>query len=421
MSRQEDGELAADTDKKRYEFRRVIEELQQYEGSGTQLVSIYVPEDKPISDVVEHVVQEHSEASNIKSKSTRTNVQDALKSLKDRLRYYDTYPPENGIVLFSGAVDTGGGRSDMVTKVLESPPQPIQSFRYHCDSAFLTEPLKGMLADKGLYGLVVLDRREANVGWLRGKRVEPVKSASSLVPGKQRKGGQSAQRFARLRREAIDNFYQEVAGMANDLFVPRRHEIEGVLIGGPSPTKEEFADGDYLHHELDEQVLGLFDVEYTDESGLYDLVDAAEEALADAEVMKDKRVMEEFFKQLQGGDLATYGFEQTRRNLNMGAVDRLLLSEDLRQDVVSFECANGHVERTLVGEHDETPEHTCEECGDTVAADEAAREDVIDHLISLAETRGTETKFISTDFEKGEQLYDAFGGIAGLLRYSTGV
>jgi peptide chain release factor subunit 1 len=49
------------------------------------------------------------------------------------------------------------------------------------------------------------------------------------------------------------------------------------------------------------------------------------------------------------------------------------------------------------------------------------REDVIEHLMNIAEQRGTETKFISTDFEKGEQLYDAFGGIAGILRYSTGV
>ncbi|MFB6157726.1 MAG: peptide chain release factor aRF-1, partial [Haloferacaceae archaeon] len=190
-------------DRKKYEFSRVIEELDEYEGSGTQLVTIYVPEDKRISDVVQHVTQEHSEASNIKSKQTRTNVQDALKSLKDRLRYYDE-PPENGMVLFSGAVDAGGGQTDMVTKVLESPPQPVESFRYHCDSDFLTEPLEEMLADQGLFGLIVLDRREANVGWLRGKRVEPVKNASSLVPGKQRKGGQSAQRFARLRLEAID-------------------------------------------------------------------------------------------------------------------------------------------------------------------------------------------------------------------------
>src|SRR6056297_2725979 len=303
MSQQSEGEQS---DRKKYEFQKVIEDLQSYEGSGTQLVSIYVPEDRRISDVVAHITQEHSEASNIKSKQTRTAVQDALSSLKARLKYFDTKPPENGVVLFSGAVDSGGGRTDMVTEVLENPPQSIESFRYHCDSAFLTEPLEHMLADKGLYGLVVLDRREANVGWLKGKRIEPVKSTSSLVPGKQRKGGQSAQRFARLRLEAIDNFYQEVAEMANDLFLPKRHDLDGVLVGGPSPTKDEFLDGGYLHHELQEKVVGKFDVSYTDESGLYDLVDAAQEVLADAEVMKDKSQMEEFFEKLHTGEEATY-------------------------------------------------------------------------------------------------------------------
>ncbi|RZH68688.1 peptide chain release factor aRF-1 [Natrinema altunense] len=410
------------SDRKKYEFRKVIEDLKDYDGSGTQLVTIYIPDDRQISDVVQHVTQEHSEAANIKSKQTRTAVQDALTSIKDRLRYYDTYPPDNGIVLFSGAVDSGGGRTDMVTKVLESPPQPIESFRYHCDSDFLTEPLEEMLADKGLYGLIVLDRREANVGWLKGKRIEPVKSASSLVPGKQRKGGQSAQRFARLRLEAIDNFYQEVAGMANDLFVPRRHELDGILVGGPSPTKDEFLDGDYLHHEIQDNVIGKFDVAYTDESGLKDLVDNAEDALADAEVMKDKKVMEEFFEELNAGDLATYGFEQTRRNLMMGSVDRLLISEDLRKDVITYDCPEcGTTEREVIDRRKSTPTHTCTECGTDVEGAEEDREDAIDHLIEIAEQRGTETKFISTDFEKGEQLLNAFGGFAGLLRYSTGV
>jgi peptide chain release factor subunit 1 len=409
------------TDKQKYEFQKVIEDLKEYEGSGTQLVTIYIPEDRRISSVVEHVTQEHSEASNIKSKQTRTAVQDALTSIKDRLRYYDTYPPENGMVIFSGAIDSGGGRTEMVTKVLESPPQPIESFRYHCDSDFLTEPLEEMLGDKGLFGLIVLDRREANVGWLKGKRVEPVKSATSLVPGKQRKGGQSAQRFARLRLEAIDNFYQEVAGMADDLFVDQRHEMDGILVGGPSPTKDEFLDGDYLHHELGDLVLGKFDVSYTDESGLYDLVDAAQDILDEYEVMQDKSEMEEFFKELHDGDLATYGFEATRENLVMGAVDRLLISEDMRRDVVSYECPNDHEEREIVDRREDTPDHDCSRCGETVAADDAEREDLIDHLMQIADQRGTETKFISTDFEKGEQLLNAFGGVAGILRYDTGV
>ncbi|MFB6103908.1 MAG: peptide chain release factor aRF-1 [Halobacteriaceae archaeon] len=419
MSQQEGGPTA-DDDRRKYEFRKVIEELQEYEGSGTQLVTIYIPEDKQISDVVNHVTQEHSEASNIKSKQTRTNVQDALKSIKDQLRYYDTYPPENGLVIFSGAVDSGGGQTEMVTRVLESPPQPVQSFRYHCDANFLTEPLEGMLADSGLYGLIVLDRREANVGWLKGKRVEPVKSASSLVPGKQRKGGQSAQRFARLRLEAIDNFYQEVGEMANDLFVPERHELDGILVGGPSPTKDEFLDGDYLHHELEEKVLGKFDVSYTDESGLYDLVDMGEEALADAELMADKSLMETFFEELNGGELATYGFGATRQNLLMGAVDTLLVSEDLRKDVVTFECPNDHEDRVVVDRRADTPtDHDCPECGEPAEA--VQREDVVEHLAEIADQRGTEVSLISTDFEKGEQLLTAFGGVAGILRYGTGV
>jgi peptide chain release factor subunit 1 len=405
-------------DKQKYEFQKVIEELSEHRGSGTQLVTIYIPPDKRISDVVAHVTQEHSEASNIKSKDTRTNVQDALKSIKDRLKYYKR-PGENGMVLFSGAVDAGGGRTDMVTEVLENPPQPIQSFRYHCDSEFLTEPLEEMLGDKGLFGLIVLDRRESNVGWLKGKRVEPVKSASSLVPGKQRKGGQSAQRFARLRLEAIDNFYQEVAGMADDLFVDKRHEMDGILVGGPSPTKDEFLDGDYLHHELQDLVLGKFDVAYTDESGLYDLVDAASEVLAEHEILQDKQVMERFFEELHDGDLATYGFGPTRENLIMGSVEQLLLSEDLRADALTLACPNDHEEYDLVDRGAEADVRDCPTCGEEMAV--AEREDAIDHLIDIAEQRGTETVFVSTDFEKGDQLLTAFGGIAGLLRYSTGV
>jgi peptide chain release factor subunit 1 len=87
--------------------------------------------------------------------------------------------------------------------------------------------------------------------------------------------------------------------------------------------------------------------------------------------------------------------------------------------VVVFDCPNGHEEYKVVDRRHSTPDHTCSECGEP--AEMQDREDVIEHLMEIAEQRGTETKFISTDFEKGEQLLDAFGGVAGILRYSTGV
>jgi peptide chain release factor subunit 1 len=160
-------------------------------------------------------------------------------------------------------------------------------------------------------------------------------------------------------------------------------------------------------------------VAYTDESGLYDLVDAAEDALVDAELMADKRRMNRFFEELHGGELATYGFEPTRENLVMGSVETLLLSEDLRQDVAIYDCPGGEVFE-LLDPRDDTPPHECPD-GTTIEPADAEREDVVEHLMAIAEQRGTETAFISTDFEKGDQLLEAFGGVAGILRYASGV
>jgi peptide chain release factor subunit 1 len=276
-----------------------------------------------------------------------------------------------------------------------------------------------MLIEAGLYGLLVLDRREAHVGWLKGTRIEPVKGTTSRVPGKQRKGGQSAQRFHRLRLEAIDQFYKEIAELAGNLFVPDRYELDGILVGGPSPTKDEFIDGNYLHHELREKVLGKFDISYTDESGLSELVNAASDVLADAAIIKEKVTMNRFFKELRQGERATYGFMPTRENLIMGAVDRLLISSDLRKDVINIVCGNGHQNYEIIDTRSEKVEKNCSDCGEKVKLVE--REDVVKHLIELAEYRGTKIEFVSTDFEEGNQLLHAFGGIAGVLRFPTNI
>ena len=68
-----EADVPIDIDKRKYEFKRLLEDYEEYTGSGTQLVTIYVPEDKQISDVVSHVTQEHSQAANIKSKDTKGN------------------------------------------------------------------------------------------------------------------------------------------------------------------------------------------------------------------------------------------------------------------------------------------------------------------------------------------------------------
>jgi len=415
-----------DDARKRYEFKKTLEKLESKQGSGTELISIYIPPDKQIHDVTAQLRDEFGQCSNIKSKQTRTNVQSAISSILSRLRYYKN-PPPNGMAVLCGTIQLGGDRTSLECTIIE-PPEPLNLYMYRCSSNFELEPLREMLEEKNIYGLLVLDRREAYWGFLRGNRIEPVGGVTSTVPGKQRKGGQSSVRFQRLREIAINEFYTKIGERASAIFLAEKDFFErfkGVLIGGPSPTKEEFEAGDYLHHEVQKRIVGLFDVAYTNESGLTELVDAAKDALKGMDVVKEKEYMDRFLKELVKDDgLAAYGEDSVRKNLELGAVDVLLLSSSLRKSRVRIKCQScGHSEeRTVQLEPGKSIEdiipHTCKKCTAPLVIDEEV--DIIEELTRLADQSSTKVEIISNDFEEGSILYSAFGGIAAILRYRTG-
>jgi len=407
---------------RKYEFKRQLEYLRDKKGRGTELISLYIPPDKQISDVTSQLREEYGQASNIKSRVTRQNVLAALESLMARLKLIPR-PPENGVVIFCGAVDVGGGKTDLQTVIIE-PPEPLTSYKYHCDSSFYLEPLEEMLREKKTYGLLVLDRREATIGILQGKRIEVVKHLTSAVPGKQRKGGQSSHRFQQLRLIAIHDFYKRIGDDASKAFLEYGKELEGILIGGPSPTKEEFEAGGFLHHELQRKIIGLFDTAYTDEYGLSELVDKASSELENLEVMQQKKLMQRFMRELVSEDgKASYGEKEVRKNLEMGAVEVLLLSEDLRRDRVTLRCTScDYTEKKTFTRKAGDPEPdpgTCPRCGNPLKIAESI--DIVEELTKMAEQTGTDAALISTDFEEGEQLLSAFGGVGAILRYRTGV
>lgn len=416
-----------DDARKRYEFKKTLEKLEAKQGSGTELISLYIPPDKQIHDVTGQLRDEFGQCANIKSKQTRTNVQSAISSILSRMKYYKN-PPPNGMAVFCGTIQLGGDRSDLECTIIE-PPEPLNLYMYRCSSNFELEPLKEMLEEKNVFGLLVLDRREAFWGFLRGNRIEPVSGVTSTVPGKQRKGGQSSVRFQRLREIAINDFYTKIGERASAIFLAEKDffdRFRGVLIGGPSPTKEEFEAGRFLHHEVQKRIIGIFDVAYTNESGLAELVDAAKDALTGMEVVKEKEIMNRFLKELVRDDgLAAYGEESIRKNLSLGAVDTLLLSGRLRKSRLTITCqACGHAEeRTIAVEPGKTVEDilatSCRICSAPLVV--TAEVDIVEELTTLADQTSTRAEIISDDFEEGAILYNAFGGIAAILRYRTGL
>ncbi len=413
------------SDRARYEFKRKLEELRAARGTATQLISLYIPPGTQIHEVVGQLRSEYSQASNIKSKSTMKNVTGALESAMQVLRNYKD-PGPNGLVVFVGHKAIGGQNTRMVRHVIE-PPMPITLRKYHCDSTFFTEPLEGMLRETNIFGLVVLDRQECTIGFLKGQAVQVVTNMQSQVPNKHAKGGQSARRMERLTEEIAEKWFQKIGETANEIFLPsvEKGELKGILAGGPGPTKEYWFEGNFMDYRLMQKIIGKpIDTGYTDEYGLRDLVGNAHEILKDLGLTEERDLVQRFLREVgkEGGGLSSYGEAQVRNALTIGAVDTLLLSEKLRKVRVVMKCQScDFTKEDTTGDPEGYEEKfgPCPQCGQPqVVLD--SETDIIEELSLLAEGTSSRAKIISPASDEGELLYKAFGGIAAILRFRIG-
>jgi peptide chain release factor subunit 1 len=361
------------TAKQRFELKKIITELEKHRGRHTELVTVYIPAGYDINKITNHLKQEQGTATNIKSTSTRKNVIDALERMVQHLRLFKQTPP-NGLAAFAGNVAEKEGQSDVQVWSVE-PPVPLKTRIYRCDKTFQTEILRDMIEVKEVYGMVVMDRRDAMVAFLKGKTIIPVVKTHSEVPGKTKAGGQSAHRFERLREGAKKDHFKKIADYMKDQFLGQK-ELKGILLGGPSVTTNEFVNGEYLTGDVQKKIIAVKDLSYTGEFGLQELLDKCADVLASEEVAGEKAIMQRFLGLLaKDPDMVTYGEVEVTKALDTGAVEVLLLSEVLDDDTInSFD----------------------EKAGETNA----------------------DVRIISTETREGVQLRD-LGKIAAILRYKV--
>lgn len=387
-------------------LKEIVEKLDSIRGRGTELVTIYCPHDYDIQEIINQLREEEAEASNIKSKRTRKNVQSALSKMVDHLKEFER-TPDNGVAVFCGNVSQKEGSTDIKLWDVE-PFEPIDVKLYRCGKEFKLGPLKEMLQEGEEYGMIVIDTNEADLGVLKGKKVVPKQRITSLVPGKSKPGGQSAARFERVREGLLDDYLKNVAETAKQVF--DTEEMKGVIVGGPGPIKEKFVNDDYLPQSFRDEIVSVNSTSYTGEQGFEELLKRSREQLKETEMEEEKELLREVFDRLRDGGKVAYGVDQVLRALEMGAVEKVIVSEDLDKKKLGYVCECGNEEEKIV---DGDCEEVCSECGEEIDVGAKALVEIFEEK---ADNTGAEVEFVSTDTSEGEQLYQ-MGGVAAFLRF----
>jgi peptide chain release factor subunit 1 len=355
----------------RQRLKRKIEQLKAYQGRHSSFTTLYIPPTKNLTDVISFVKTELSGSDNIKSKANRKNVADNLTAILSELTKITTLP-QNGLAFFFGIEEEGGtGRT---IREMIVPPSPISQFIYTCGREFITDELQSMTMPKSLIVIVLIEGGKYTIGYLRGKHLELVRDEDFYIIGKTRAGGQSANRYLRIREEKMQEFFKHVGRLLADLLIENLDNIDAIVLGGNTIRCQEFLEKGDLDYRIREKIADtIIPVSIVDETGLYQAVKEASRIMKETEIYAERQAWEGFMQDLMKGlNTVSYGKKEVLEALKIGRVQTLMITEDLADQLISI--------------YDEAAEY------------------------------GSDILVFSSQTESGAQL-KSFGGIAARLRY----
>ena len=412
-------QLATSNSVKQHKLRKRIAWLSDKEGPGREFISLFIPPKTPINELIADLKKE-SDLTIRKSESVKERLQSNIKNVILHLKQLKEIP-DNGFVLFAGAFHTDGSEKEVLSLEEIVPPEPFSSYFYAIGDHFDLRPLREMLRDQQIVGILALDSKHASFGLLNSEHLEVMENISSGISGKSGKGGSSQRRYERERDSSIANFFHRIAEHANTQFI--KNKVNILIAGGPGPTKNDFLKGEYLHYELNNMLLKIVDTQSAGKEALKEILDKSSETLKNMCGPEEKRIVQHLMIELnkQSG-LATYGLDSVLDALKNGEVQIAIATDstDITENIAV--CKRCGFSKTKIANKKtqtirEMIESPCEKCKGS--SFEVREKDIIDVLEDMASQTDASVEVISSVSVEKATL-TALGGFVALLRYKSG-
>jgi len=394
-------------DIERWKMKKMVDELKDMKGDGTSLITYIIPKGTQIAQATNMLNMEYGTISNIKSKVNRKSVDDAITSIQQRMKLYNKIP-RNGLVIYAGNVLDDNGHDKRILIDLE-PFKPINTSLYRCDNRFHIEAIENLIDSNEKYGFIIVDGSETLYGTLSGNNKEIIKKFTISLPGKHNKGGQSSNRFARIREEKRHEYIKRVSEMATDIFINNNKPIiNGLVVAGFANFKTELTQPDFLDQRLYNILLKIVDIQYGGISGFNEAISLCDDCLSNLKFVKEKKIISSFFSEISlNSSKFIFGIDDTLLALDMGAIDHLIVWENL--DIWRHEILSSDKPHILFLPSKSLPSDYQSHHSEPIS--------LLDWLTLNYKKLNFHLHFITNKSSEGSQFVSGFGGIGGILRY----
>lgn len=409
-----------------FKLKRQIKKLEGATGNGTSLITIIIPAGKKISDFTTLVNEEMGKGENIKDRTNRQSVIMALTSMREKLRNY-TRTPKNGLAVFCGNGFMEGQSGERKIMLAIEPFKEIANKVYNCGDTFDVAPLKALLVSNEKYGFVIVDGNGALFGLLQGETRSVINHFSVDLPKKHGKGGQSSNRFARLRTEKRLIYTKKICEETIKAFITdSRPNVDGIILAGYADFKNNVIDNSFFDQRLRPIVLKVVDISYGGDAGFVQAIALAQECFRNVRLVQEQKVVDKFYAQVNF-DTGKYcsGVDHTMKNLHEKLVEGLLVYDQLDYQIVQLRPklppkngATGNETRYLrLKEVEHSSTWTDKASGTEFVV--AEYEPLIDWISENYTQFQCELHLVTDKSPQGNQFAKGFGGIGATLKCKT--
>lgn len=401
-----------------FKLKRLINKMDCMKGSGTSMITLIINCKDQISPSMRMLTEEVGKASNIKSRVTRQNVTDALTSTIEKLKLYSKTPP-NGLVIYAGLASEDGSGERMV-KIDLIPFKPINTSLYRCDSVFHTEELKGLLTDNDKFGFLIMDGSGSLFGVVQGNTRTVLHKFLVDLPKKHGRGGQSANRFARIRNERRHNYLRKVAETCTQMFITNdRPNVKGLILAGSAEFKNDLSKSELFDIRLQPIVLKIVDIAYGGENGFNQAIELTDDTLKSVKFIHERKILNKFYDEIaKDTNKYVFGIKDTISSMDNGMVETLIIHDELTYNRLSLKNPlTEELSVEIVQKKDSS--NTKYKNKDGVEFDVLENLPLTEWLLDNYKKYVDSLEIISDKSSEGNQFVHSFGGIGGILRYKS--
>lgn len=273
---------------------------------------------------------------------------------------------------------------------------------YLCDNRFHTEILREQVfSNNSKIGFVIIDGHSVCF-YLLVDNVKTILYKSTVdLPKKHNNGGQSQNRFARIRDEKRGWYISQSVEAFNRFFTTEGClNVSHLIFGGCADFKHELAKK--LEKSYSDKIIGFLDLQYGGDDGFNQALELSTTLLKDTKLVREKHVVGEFFELIRRNGNYCYSVAETIMYLEMGLVKTLIVSYDLPDK--RYETINDNNEKSIIYKFDPS----CKIIKETL---------LLDWILENYMNYGAELELVSPTSSIGNQFISSFGGIGGILSY----